>query len=312
MEAFGRGLVVEPYLSTVILGGGLIRHGGSEAQKNDLLPKVAAGELTLAFAQTERASRYDLHDVSTTAKRDGESYLLNGEKGVVLHGDSADKLLVSARTSGPRRDRDGIGLFLVDANTPGLCRRGYPTQDGMRAAEIAFENVRVGPEGVLGEAGAALPMIERVVDEALAAISAEAVGAMGEAHAITVDYLKTRKQFGIPIGSFQALQHRAADMFVALEQARSMMYFATMMAAEPDAATRAPAVGAAKVQIGRSSRIVGQGAIQLHGGVGVTMEYKIGHYFKRLTMIESLFGDAEHHLARVAESGGVFAPAVAA
>jgi pimeloyl-CoA dehydrogenase small subunit len=312
MEAFGRGLVVEPYLSTVILGGGLIRHGGSETQKSELLPKIAAGELTLAFAQTERGSRYDLHDVSTMAKRDGESYLLNGEKGVVLHGDSADKLLVSARTSGPRRERDGIGLFLVDANTPGLSRRGYPTQDGMRAAEIAFENVRVGPEGVLGEAGAALPVIERVVDEAIAAINAEAVGAMGEAHAITVDYLKTRKQFGIPIGSFQALQHRAADMFVALEQARSMMYFATMMAAEPDAATRAPAVGAAKVQIGRSSRIVGQGAIQLHGGVGVTMEYKIGHYFKRLTMIESLFGDAEHHLARVAESGGVFAPAVAA
>jgi pimeloyl-CoA dehydrogenase small subunit len=312
MEAFGRGLVIEPYLATVVMGGGLIRHGGSEAQKSEILPQVAAGDLTLAFAQTERGSRYDLFDVSTMAKRDGESFVLNGEKGVVLHGESADKLIVTARTAGPRRDRNGIGLFVVDANAPGLSRRGYPTQDGMRAAEISFENVRVGPEGVLGDPEHGLPVVERVVDETIAALAAEAVGAMGEMHATTVDYLKTRKQFGVAIGSFQALQHHAADMFVALEQARSMMYFATMMAAEDSAAARGPAVSAAKVQLGRSSRIVGQGAIQLHGGVGVTMEYKVGHYFKRLTMIESAFGDADHHLTRVAESGGVFAPAAAA
>ena len=312
MEAFGRGLVVEPYLATVVLGGGLLRHGGSDAQKAEILPAVAAGETILAFAQVERGSRYDLFDVSTTAKRDGDAYVLNGEKGVVLHGDSADKLLVTARVAGGRRDRGGIGLFLVDAKAAGVSRRGYPTQDGMRAAEISLENVRVGPEGVIGEPENALPIVERVVDEAIAALSAEAVGAMGEAHAITVDYLKTRKQFGVAIGAFQALQHRAADMFVGLEQARSMMYFATMMAAEASAAARGPAISAAKVQVGRSSRIVGQGAIQLHGGVGVTMEYKVGHYFKRLTMIESAFGDADHHLGRVAESGGLFSPAAVA
>src|SRR4051812_4346851 len=312
MEAFGRGLVVEPYLATVVLGGGLLRHGGSEAQKNELIPQIAGGELRLAFAQTERGSRYDLFDVSTTAKRDDDGYVLDGEKGIVLHGAGADKLLVTARTAGSRRDRNGIGLFLVDGNAEGVSRRGYPTQDGMRAAEITFERVRVGPENVVGDPENGLPLVERVVDEAMAALAAEAVGAMGEMHAMTVDYLQTRKQFGVPIGSFQALQHRAADMFVALEQARSMAYFATMMAAEPDPAVRGPAVAAAKVQIGRSARIVGQGAIQLHGGGGVTAEYKVAHYFKRVTMIDTGFGDADHHLARVAEAGGVFATAAAA
>jgi pimeloyl-CoA dehydrogenase small subunit len=312
MEAFGRGLVVEPYLATVVLGGGLLRNGGSDAQKNELIPQIAGGELILAFAQTERGSRYDLHDVSTTAKRDGDAFVLDGEKGIVLHGDSADKLIVTARTAGSRRDRNGIGLFLVDGNAEGVSRRGYPTQDGMRAAEITFEKVRVTPENVIGNPENALPLVERVVDEAMAALAAEAVGAMGEMHAVTVDYLKTRKQFGVSIGSFQALQHRAADMFVALEQARSMTFFATMMAAEEDAAARSAAVAAAKVQIGRSARIVGQGAIQLHGGVGVTAEYKVGHYFKRTTVIETMFGDADHHLARVADAGGVFAPAAAA
>jgi pimeloyl-CoA dehydrogenase small subunit len=312
MEAFGHGLVVEPYLSTVVLGGGLVRHGGSEAQKGEILPAIAAGELTLAFAQAERGSRYDLHDVQTSARRDGEGYILTGEKGVVLHGASADRLLVTARVAGGRRDRGGIGLFLVDAKAPGVSRRGYPTQDGMQAAEISLDNVRIGADGMVGEPDNALPLIERVVDEAMAAVIAEAVGAMDVAHATTVEYLKTRKQFGVTIGSFQSLQHRAADMFVALEQARSMMYFATMMAGEDDAAVRGPAIAAAKVQIGRSGRTVGQGAIQLHGGVGVTMEYAIGHYFKRLTMIDTAFGDADHHLVRVAEAGGLFPTAAAA
>ena len=312
MEAFGRGLVIEPYLATVVLGGGLLRRGGSEALKGEILAQIAAGELTLAFAQQERGSRYDLHDVQTTARRDGESYQLSGEKSLVLHGASADMLLVTARVAGGRRDRGGIGLFLVDAKAPGLSRRGYPTQDGMQAAEISLDNVRVGPEGVVGEVENALPLIERVADEAMAAVIAEAVGAMDVAHASTVEYLKTRKQFGVAIGSFQSLQHRAADMFVALEQARSMMYFATMMAGEEDAAIRAPAIAAAKVQIGHSGRIVGQGAIQLHGGVGVTMEYAIGHYFRRLTMIDTACCDADRHLVRVAEAGGLFAPAAAA
>ncbi|HEX9461027.1 MAG TPA: acyl-CoA dehydrogenase family protein [Alphaproteobacteria bacterium] len=305
MEEFGRALALEPFFATVILGGSFLRHGATERQKMALLPKVAAGQLTLAFAHTERQSRYDLADVATTARREGTGWVLDGTKSVVLHGDGADRLIVSARVGGGQRDRDGLGLFLIDAETAGVTRRGYPTQDGLRAAELTLANVRVGAEDVLGEPGAALPLIERVVDEAIAALCAEAVGAMSVLHELTVEYLKTRKQFGVTIGSFQVLQHRAADMLVALEQARSMALFATMMAAEPDARERRKAIAAAKVQIGRSARLVGQQAIQLHGGIGMTMEYKAGHYFKRLTMIDTLFGTADHHLAVLARSGGL-------
>ncbi|WP_460450831.1 acyl-CoA dehydrogenase family protein [Alsobacter sp. SYSU BS001988] len=305
MEAFGRALVVEPYLATVVLAGGLIRHAGSAEQKAAHLPAIAAGELRMAFAHAERQARYDLFDVATTATRDGAGWRLDGQKGLVLHGDGADRLIVSARTAGSPRDRDGIGLFLVDADAPGVSRRGYPTQDGQRAAEIALSGVHVPAVAAIGDPGAALPLIERVTDEAIAALCAEAVGCMEEMQAITVDYLKTRQQFGTTIGSFQALQHRAAEMVVALEQARSMAMFATMTAASPDPAERAAAVAGAKVQIGRSGRFVGQQAIQLHGGVGMTMEYKIGHYFKRMTMIDTLFGDADHHLSRVADAGGL-------
>jgi pimeloyl-CoA dehydrogenase small subunit len=307
MEAFGRSLALEPYLSTVVLGGGLLRNGGSEAQAAEHLPLVASGERLLAFAHTERQSRYDLFDVAATARRDGEGFVLDGHKSVVLHGDSADRILVTARTAGARRDRAGIGLFLVDPAAPGVSRRGYPTQDGTRAAEVALEGVRVGPEGVIGDPENALPLVERAVDETMAALCAEAVGCMDEMLKLTVDYMKTRKQFGVAIGSFQALQHRSVDMFVELEQSRSMAMLAAMMAREPDALERARSVAAAKVQIGRSGRAVGQGAVQLHGGVGVTMEYKVGHLFKRATMIDTLFGDADHHLARLADAGGLIA-----
>jgi pimeloyl-CoA dehydrogenase small subunit len=306
MEAFGRALALEPYLATVVLGGGFLRHGGSEEQLGALVPQIAEGSLVLAFAQTERHSRWDLADIATRARRDGAGWILDGEKGVVLNGDSADKLIVTARIGGGQRDRDGIGVFLLDAAAPGVSRRGYPTQDGLRAAEIRFEGVRVGPEGVLGEPGAALPLVERVVDEATAALCAEAVGAMGVLHELTVEYLKTRKQFGREIGSFQVLQHRAVEMLIALEQARSMAMYATMMASEADAGSRRAALSAAKAQTGRSGKFVGQQAIQLHGGIGMTMEYKAGHYFKRLTMIDAMFGDADHHLRALARGGGLF------
>ncbi len=305
MEAFGRALALEPLFATVILGGGLIRLGGSAAQQQALLPKIADGSLLLAFGHVERQSRFDLFDVATTAKKDGAGYVLDGAKSVVLHGDTADKLIVSARVAGARRDKSGVGLFLVDAKANGMSRRGYPTVDGLRAAEIQLSNVRVGADGVIGEAGNALPLIERAVDIAIAALSAEAVGAMAAMHELTVEYLKTRKQFGVPIGAFQVLQHRAVDMFVALEQARSMAYFATMMAEETNAIERRKAISAAKVQIGRSVKLVGQQAIQLHGGIGMTMEYKVGHYFKRATMIDTLYGDADHHLAELARLGGL-------
>jgi pimeloyl-CoA dehydrogenase small subunit len=306
MEEFGRGLVLEPYFATVVLGGGLLRATASAEQLAALLPRVASGELLLAFAHVEPQSRYDVADVATTARRDGEAWRLDGSKGVVLHGDCADQILVTARVSGERRDQDGIGLFLVNANAEGVSRRGYPTQDGLRAAEVELTGVRVGPDGVLGVPGRSLPSIERAVEGALAALCVEGVGIMACMHELTLDYLKTRKQFGRAIGDFQVLQHRAGDMYIALEQARSMAMFATMMAAEPDPAERRPAIAAAKVQIGRSGRKIGQEAIQLHGGIGMTMEYKVGHLFKRMTMIDVLFGDADMHLAELARMGGLF------
>lgn len=305
MEAFGRALVLEPYLATVILGGGCLRFGGSPDQRARLIPRICDGSLLLAFAQAEKQSRYELADVATVARRSGDEWLLNGRKRHVLHGDCADRLIVTARLEGDRRERSGLGLFIVDGHAGGVSRRGYVTQDRLRAAEIAFEDVRVGPDSVIGEPGAALPIIERAVDSAIAALCAEAVGAMGRAHEITLDYLKVRKQFGTTIGSFQVLQHRAVDMLIKVEEARSMAMYAAMMSDEPDALERARAISAAKVQIGHSGKFVGEQAIQLHGGIGMTDENQVGHYFRRLTMIEFLFGDTAHHLAALARAGGL-------
>ena len=305
MEALGKALVLEPYLATVVLGGGFLRLGGSAEQKAAYIPSIIDGSKTLAFAQLEKSSRYNLADVTTTAKKKGSGWVIDGEKFVVSHGETADTLIVSARTKGGQRDRTGIGAFLVPANAKGVTIKGYATQDGMRAADIRFEGVEVGADAVIGDAENGLPLIERVVDEARIAMCAEAVGAMDESLKSTVEYLKTRKQFGVAIGQFQTLQHRAADMFVALEQARSMSMFATMASDFEDAKERSKAVAAAKVQIGKSLKFVGQQSIQLHGGVGMTMELKIGHYFKRLTMIESTFGDTDYHLRRVSEAGNL-------
>ena len=305
MEAFGRGLVLEPYLATVVLCGGILLRAGSAAQQRELIPAIAAGKLHFALAHGERQARYDLADVATAARTTSGGWTLNGRKAVVLHGDSADRLVVSARSAGAERDRSGVSLFLVDAKAPGVSIQGYPTVDGLRAAEIELKDVKVGPDALIGERDGGLEIVERAIDAGIAALAAEAVGAMTAMHEITVDYLKTRKQFGVAIGTFQTLQHRAVDMLVALEQARSMAYLATMMAEEPDPAERRRAISAAKVQIGRSVRFVGQQSIQLHGGIGMTMEYKIGHYFKRVSMIDTLFGDAEHHLALVAGAGGL-------
>jgi len=305
MEALGRALVLEPYLATVVIGGGFLRHGGSAAQKAAHVPGIVDGSKTLAFAQLEKNSRYDLADVATTAKKKGDGWIIDGEKFVVLNGETADTFIVTARTKGGQRDRNGIGVFLVPANAKGVSRKGYPTQDGLHAADVTFTGVEVGADAVLGDAENGLPLVEQVVDDARIALCAEAVGAMDESLKTTVEYIKTRKQFGVPIGSFQVLQHRAADMFVALEQARSMAMFATMAAEFDDAKERANAIAAAKVQIGKSGKFVGQQSIQLHGGIGMTMEAKIGHYFKRLTMIENTFGDVDYHLARVSDGPGL-------
>ena len=304
METFGRGLVLEPFFATVVLGGGLLRRAGSAALQAALIPQVTAGKLKLAFAHVERQSRYNLADVSTTARKSGSGYVLDGAKSVVLHGDCADKIFVTARIAGERRDRDGIGLFLVDAASPGVTRRGYPTQDGLRAAEISLAGVQA--DAVSENA---LPVIEHVIDEAIAALCAEAVGTMQVMHDSTQDYLKTRKQFGRPIGSFQVLQHRSVDMLVALEGARSMAMFAAVTASDENPIERRKSISAAKVQIGRSGKHVGQEAIQLHGGIGMTQEYSVGHFFKRMTMIEQMYGSADDHLAILARLGGLFGKA---
>jgi pimeloyl-CoA dehydrogenase small subunit len=305
MEALGKALVLEPYLATVVIGGGFLRHGGSAAQKAAHIPGIIEGSKTFAFAQLEKNSRYDLQDVATSAKKKGDAYVIDGEKFVVLNGEAADTLIVTARTKGGQRDANGVGVFLVPGDAKGVAKKGYPTQDGLHAADVTFTGVEVGSDAAIGDAENALALIERVVDEARTAMCAEAVGLMDESLKETVEYLKTRKQFGVPIGSFQTLQHRAADMFVAVEQARSMSMFATMASDFDDAKERATAVAAAKVQIGKSAKFVGQQSIQLHGGIGMTMEAKIGHYFKRLTMIENSFGDTDYHLRRVTEGGGV-------
>jgi pimeloyl-CoA dehydrogenase small subunit len=306
MEALGRSLVLEPYFATVVLGGGFLRLGGSAAQRKAHLPDIVSGKKTFAFAQLEKDSRYDLGDVVTSAKKKGSGWVISGEKFVVLHGDSASTLVVTARTKGGQRDRDGVGVFLVPADANGVRIKSYSTQDGLRAADITFENVEVGADAVLGDAENGLPLVERVADEARVALCSEAVGAMDESLKTTMEYLKTRQQFGVNIGTFQALQHRGSDMFVALEQARGISMYATMAVSFDDARARMEAIAAAKVQVGRSARYIGQQSIQLHGGVGMTMEYKIGHYFKRMTMIESTLGDADFHLRRLAAQGGLF------
>jgi pimeloyl-CoA dehydrogenase small subunit len=298
MEAFGRGLALEPYLATVVLGGGLVTLAGNDGQKSAILPEIAAGNLKLAFAQSERHARYDLAHVETAAKAQGGGFVLNGHKTIVLHGGAAHKFIVSARTAGGGNDTSGISLFVVDRDAKGVAVRDYPTVDGLRAADITLSNVSVGADALLGPRDGALPIVERVVDRAVAALCAEAVGIMETLNAMTLDYIKTRKQFGVAIGSFQVLQHRMVDMTIAAEQAKSLEILAAMSADGTDDKERGRAISAAKVQIGLSGRTVGQGAIQLHGGIGMTDEYAAGHYFKRLSTIEHSFGDTDYHLDR--------------
>lgn len=301
MEAFGTGLVTEPYFPTVVLGGGAILHGGSEAQKKEILPAVAEGDLKLALGFVERQSRYNLADVETKASKADGGWVLEGMKGVVFGAPAADKLIVSARTAGGARDADGITLFLVDKGAEGVRVRGYPTADGLRAGEVYLDKVKLPADAVVGAVDGGLPLLEQVIDYGIAALCAEAVGAMKHLNDMTLDYLKTREQFGQPIGRFQVLQHRMVDMFIAHEEAKSMAMMAAMRADEEDATERKKAMSAAKVQIGKSARYVGQQAIQLHGGIGMTEEYAAGHYFKRLTMIERALGDTDHHLKRFSE-----------
>ena len=302
MEEFGRHLVVEPFVQTVVVGGGFISHGGSEAQKQEWLGKIAGGEAVMAFAFAEPQGRYDYADLTTTAKKQGSGYVLNGAKAVVLGAPWADTLIVTARTAGGQRDAKGVSVFLVDKNSKGITTRDYPTVDGLRASEITFENVEVPAANLIGIADDGLGLIERVTDEAIAAHASEAVGAMKVLLDTTVEYTKTRKQFGVPIGKFQVLQHRMVDMFMNYEQSASITLMVTLKLGESDA-ERKKAASAAKVQIGKAGRFVGQQAVQLHGGMGMTDELNVGHYFKRLTMLDTLYGNVDHHLKRYASLG---------
>jgi pimeloyl-CoA dehydrogenase small subunit len=298
MEQFGRALVVEPFVPTVLLAGGAIRLAGRNAQKDRWLPGIIDGSVQAAFAFAEPQGRFNLADLTTTARPEGDGYRLDGYKCVVWNGPSADLLVVSARTSGAQRARTGISLFLVDARAPGVSRRDYPTVDALRASEITLSGVRVAKDAPLGRPGRALPVIERLVDEATMAVGAEAVGCMEVLYKTTVEYCKTREQFGQPIGKFQVLQHRMVDMFMEYEQAKSLMYMAAMRLAEGYGDEAKRAVSAFKVQVGKSGRFVGQNAVQLHGGMGMTEELSVGHYFKRITMIDTLFGNVDFHLKR--------------
>lgn len=302
MEALGRALIVEPYLSTVVICGGFLKFGGTREQRARYLSPLMQGTETFSFAYQEKNSRYDFAAIETSARRTGEGWYIHGAKSIVLHGDTADHFIVTARTG---EETGAVGIFLVPRKAAGVSISGFVTQDGVRAADVLFNHVAIGADAVIGNPDGALDLIEKIADHARMALCAEAIGAMDESIKMTVDYMKARKQFGVPIGTFQALQHRAADMYVAYEQARSMAIYAAMACEMQDSEARSIAVASAKAQIARSARFIGQQSIQIHGGIGMTQEYKVGHYFKRLTMIESAFGDADFLIRRVSRHGGV-------
>lgn len=301
MEALGRHLVMEPYLSTVVMVGGLVDMGAADWQKKILLPGIVGGSMLLSFAHYERESRFDLGRVGTTAKADGNNWVLEGKKTLVLNAPVAEKLIVSARTQGEAGDRDGVTLFIVECDEENLGGQEYPLFDGSRALDVQLNSVRVGPESVIGTINGAMPLIELIADRTMAALCAEAVGLMGMLYSMTLEYLKTRQQFGVPIGKFQVLQHRTVDMLINLEEARSMAILAAGKVDSDNAFERRRAVTAAKALIGRAGRYVGQEAIQLHGGMGMTDELPVGHYVKRLAAIDVLFGDAAYQRAQFAQ-----------
>jgi alkylation response protein AidB-like acyl-CoA dehydrogenase len=303
MEQVGQGLLLEPYVSTVVLCGGLIRDAASENIKRSILPRIAAGQLQMALAAYEAAGRYDLAHVACTAVEAGGGWSLSGRKAVVLDAPSADYFLVSARSAGQVRDRDGISLFLVARDAPGVTTFPYPTQSGGRAADLQLTNAS--PEALIAVPGRALGIIERAVDSAIAALCAEALGIVTALNQATLNYLKTRKQFGVAIGAFQALQHRMAEMIIAAEQTRSMAIIAAVHVDVDDVAKRRRAISGAKAYVGQAGRFVGQQAVQLHGAMGVVDDLIVSHYFKRLTMIDMSLGDADFHLAQFSDAPGV-------
>jgi alkylation response protein AidB-like acyl-CoA dehydrogenase len=299
MRRFGRGLLVEPYLANIVLAGGILKRTGNAEQKQQWLQPIIAGELQASLAFTEPQGRYDLANIATTAVPDGTDWILHGQKGVVFNGGTSDLIIVPARTSGKQTDENGITLFAVPAGTSGVSLNDYHTVDGLRAAELALDDVKVDANSVLGKIGEGYKVLDATVDDATLAICAEAVGIMHVLKDKTIEYSKSRSQFGVPIGSFQALQHRMVDMLTACEQAESLLLWATMTVAQgSDEPKRA--VSSIKYLVGTSGQTLGEEAVQLHGGMGVTWDLDVAHYFKRLTAIGHLFGNADWHLDRLA------------
>jgi len=301
MEELGKGLVVEPYFPTVVLFGGLIARAGNDAQRAEWLPRVIGGDVLGGFAYVERQSRFALHDCLTTATRSGDGFVLNGEKVVVFNGEQADHLVVLARTSGEQSDRTGLSLFIVEASAAGIDKMNYPMMDGQRVANVTFKDVALSADALLGEEGNALALVEALVDEAIIALASEAVGIMGVLNTKTLEYAKTREQFGVAIGSYQALQHRMVDTMMAYEQCKSLL-FKALCEYKQDPAMAAETIHALKVLIDRNAKHVFGEAIQIHGGMGMTDELDIGHYAKRLMMINTTFGDANFHRNRFVET----------
>ena len=297
MEQFGKGLVLEPYLASVVMGGGALKKGGTESLKNEILPGLVDGTKQLSFAYAEQQSRFDLEDVITSARKEKDTFILNGQKSMVQNAEAADHIVIAARTSGGQIDENGITLFLVDANSEGLSMENFPTVDGLRASEITLENVSVNADRVVGNVDEGFEILQSVANDAILALSAEAVGAMEVLYKDTVEYTQQREQFDHPMSEFQVLQHRMVDMFMEYEQCKSMLYRATMECVQdPKAAQRT--IHGLKHLIGKSGLFVGENAVQLHGGMGVTEELRIGHFFKRLLVIDSMFGNADHHLQK--------------
>jgi len=299
MRRFGRGLVVEPFLANIILAGGILKRAGNAEQKQQWLRPIIGGELHASLAFTEPQARYELANIATEASASGDEWILNGRKGFVPYGGTSDLIIVPARTAGEQHDEDGITLFAVPTDTAGVSLNAYPTVDGLRAAELVLENVQVNADGVLGEIGGGFAALDATIDDATLAVCAEAVGIMHVLKDKTIEYSKSRSQFGVPIGSFQALQHRMVDMLTVCEQAQSLLLWAAMTCAAGHGDAKR-AVSSIKYMVGTSGQALGEEAVQLHGGMGVTWDLDVAHYFKRLTAIGQLFGNADWHLDKLA------------
>lgn len=299
MEEFGKGLVLEPFLASIVLAGGALRRAATTEQKAALLPQLIDGSTQLTLAWAELQARFDLHDVTTTARADGSGYVLNGSKSMVQNAATADRFIVSARTSGGQIDADGISLFLVQNNAKGLTRDDFPTVDGLRASELAFEDVKIAGDALIGELGNGYAALRGAANDAILAVAAEAVGAMEVLYKDTVAYTQERVQFDHPMSDFQVVQHRLVEMFMEYEQCKSLLYRATLESAQ-NAPTAQRTIHALKHMIGKAGVMVGESAVQLHGGMGMTEELRIGHYFKRLLVIEAQFGNSDYHLQQFA------------